>query len=127
MREEKALGLASAPYTNGAKYPDSARSSSNISQLAVEDSLELHFDDPRLFPIFSASTTRTSTPSSRPSAFASRVNGTSLRISGAHAEQAMTGKLLGDFYEMLKRGHPIFPSDVEYSEFAFCAAIATPT
>ena len=42
------------------------------------------------------------------------VTGTSLRISGGHAEQAMTGKLLGDLYELLKRGHPMFGSDVEY-------------
>jgi phosphate starvation-inducible PhoH-like protein len=40
--------------------------------------------------------------------------GTSLRISGGHAEQATVGKLLGDLYELLKKGHPVFGSDVEY-------------
>jgi phosphate starvation-inducible protein PhoH and related proteins len=42
------------------------------------------------------------------------VTGTSLRISGGHAEQALTGKLLGDLFELLKRGYAVFGSDVEY-------------
>ncbi|MGH7906019.1 MAG: PhoH family protein [Candidatus Binataceae bacterium] len=43
------------------------------------------------------------------------VSGTALRISGGHAEQALSGKLLGDLYEISKRGHALYPSDVEYA------------
>ena len=53
--------------------------------------------------------------------------GTSLRISGGHAEQAMTGKLLGDLYELLKRGLSGLSAATSTTPFAFCAAIATPT
>ncbi len=41
--------------------------------------------------------------------------GTSLKITGGHAEQAFTGKLLGELYELIKGGYPIYPSDVEYA------------
>ncbi len=114
MREEKALGLANASFTNGAKYPDSARSSSNISQLVAEDSLELHFDDPRLFSDLLGEHDSHIRTIEQALGVRIAVTGTSLRISGGHAEQAMTGKLLGDLYELLKRGHPVFGSDVEY-------------
>jgi phosphate starvation-inducible PhoH-like protein len=43
------------------------------------------------------------------------VAGTSLKISGPHAEQALAGKVIGELYDLLKRGYPIFPSDVEYA------------
>ncbi len=43
------------------------------------------------------------------------VTGTSLRISGAHDEQALAGKVLGEVYDLLKHGYPIYPSDVEYA------------
>ena len=43
------------------------------------------------------------------------VTGTSLRISGAHAEQALAGKVIGEVYDLLKHGYPIYPSDVEYA------------
>ncbi len=43
------------------------------------------------------------------------VNGSTLRISGAHPDQALAGKVLSELYELVKRGHPIYPSDVEYS------------
>ena len=43
------------------------------------------------------------------------VTGTSLRISGAHAEQALAGKVISEIYDLLKRGYPIYPSDVEYA------------
>ena len=42
-------------------------------------------------------------------------SGTSLKITGGHAEQAFTGKLLGELYELIKGGYPIYPSDVEYA------------
>jgi phosphate starvation-inducible PhoH-like protein len=114
MREEKALGLQIAPHTNGVKHPDSARSSSNISQLVAEDSLELHFDDPRLFSDLLGQHDAHIRTIEQALGVRIGATGTSLRISGGHAEQAMTGKLLGDLYELLKRGHPVFGSDVEY-------------
>jgi len=43
------------------------------------------------------------------------VTGTSLRISGGHAEQALAGKVIGEVYDLLKHGYPIYPSDVEYA------------
>ncbi len=43
------------------------------------------------------------------------VTGTSLRISGAHAEQALAGKVISEIYDLLKHGYPIYPSDVEYA------------
>jgi phosphate starvation-inducible protein PhoH and related proteins len=43
------------------------------------------------------------------------VTGTSLRISGAHAEQALAGKVISELYDLLKHGYPIYPSDVEYA------------
>jgi phosphate starvation-inducible PhoH-like protein len=43
------------------------------------------------------------------------VSGTSLKVTGGHAEQAFTGKLLGELYELIKGGYPIYPSDVEYA------------
>ncbi len=43
------------------------------------------------------------------------VTGTSLRISGAHAEQALAGMVIGEIYDLLKHGYPIYPSDVEYA------------
>jgi phosphate starvation-inducible protein PhoH and related proteins len=43
------------------------------------------------------------------------VSGSALKISGGHDEQALAGKLLSDLYELIKRGYPIYPSDVDYS------------
>src|SRR4030081_1491413 len=96
MREEKALGLPNAPFTNGGNYPDSARSSGNISQLVAEDSLELHFDDPRLFSDLLGQHDSHIRTIEQALGVRIAATGTSLRISGGHAEQAMTGKLLGD-------------------------------
>jgi len=36
-------------------------------------------------------------------------------VSGGHEQQALAGKLLSELYELLKRGYPIYPGDVEYS------------
>src|SRR6202046_4310198 len=113
MRDGKALGL-NAPPRNGVTYLDSARSSSNISQLVAEDSLELHFDDPRLFSDLLGQHDAHIRTIEQALGVRIAVTGTSLRITGGHAEQTMTGKLLGDLYELLKRGHPVFGSDVEY-------------
>src|SRR5271163_1605625 len=113
MREEKALGLAIAPHTNGVKYPESARSSSNISQLVAEDSLELHFDDPRLFSDLLGQHDAHIRTIEQALGVRIGATGTSLRISGAHAEQALAGKVISEVYDLLKHGYPIYPSDVE--------------
>jgi phosphate starvation-inducible PhoH-like protein len=42
-------------------------------------------------------------------------NGNTLKISGGHAEQVLSGKLLSELYELLKRGYPIYAGDVEYA------------
>ena len=86
-----------------------------ISQLASEDSLELHFDDQRLFSdLLGQHDAHVRTVES---ALGVRigVTGTSLKISGAHAEQALAGKVISELYDLLKHGHPIYPSDVEYA------------
>jgi phosphate starvation-inducible PhoH-like protein len=44
-----------------------------------------------------------------------RVSGTSLRITGPEAEQSLAGRVLSDLYELLKRGHAVYLSDVEYA------------
>ena len=43
------------------------------------------------------------------------MTGTSLRISGPHAEQALAGRVISEIYDLLKHGYPIYPSDVEYA------------
>jgi len=43
------------------------------------------------------------------------VNGSTLKVSGGHAEQALTGKLLSELYDLLSRGYPIYSGDVEYA------------
>ena len=43
------------------------------------------------------------------------VNGSTLKISGGHIEQALAGKLLSELYDLLKRGYPIYTGDVDYA------------
>ena len=85
-----------------------------ISQLATEDALELHFDDHRLFTDLLGQHDANLRTIEQTLGVRVYATGTSLKISGAHAEQALAGKLLGDLYDLLKRGHTIYPSDVEY-------------
>ncbi len=93
---------------------DSARSSETIPQPVAEDSLELHFDDHRLFSDLLGQHDAHLRTIEQALGVRAGVIGTSLRISGGHAEQALAGRLLGDIYEMLKRGYSVYPSDVEY-------------
>ena len=86
-----------------------------ISQLATEDSLELHFDDPRLFTDLLGQHDAHVRTVEATLGVRIGVTGTSLKISGAHAEQALAGKVIGEIYDLLKHGYPIFPSDVEYA------------
>src|ERR1051326_7767270 len=79
------------------------------------DSLELHFDDHRLFTELLGQHDSHVRAIEQAFSVQIAVNGSTLKISGGHAEQALAGRLLGDLYELLKRGHPIYAGDVEYS------------
>src|SRR5579863_1581064 len=94
---------------------DINRINGSLSTLSSEDSLELHFDDHRLFTELLGqqdANLRTIEQS-----FGVRIgaNGSTLKVSGGHEEQAVAGKLLSELYELLKRGYPIYAGDVEYS------------
>src|SRR5271170_940195 len=86
-----------------------------ISQLASEDSLELHFDDPRLFSDLLGQHDAHVRTIEQALGVRIGVSGTSLRIQGAEAEQTLAGKVVSELYEVLKRGYPVYPSDVEYA------------
>jgi len=86
-----------------------------ISQPATDDAVELHFDDQKLFTDLLGEHDAHLRTIENALGVRIGANGMSLRISGGHDEQALAGKLLGDLYELLKRGYPIYPSDVEYS------------
>jgi phosphate starvation-inducible protein PhoH and related proteins len=86
-----------------------------ISQPSIEDSLELHFDDFRHFTDLVGQRDVNIRTIEQELGVRIGVSGTSLKISGGHAEQALAGKLLSELYEMLKRGYPVYASDVEYS------------
>jgi len=87
----------------------------SISQLAIDDSLELHFADHRLFTELLGQQDAHIRTIEQECGVRIGAIGTSLKITGGHAEQAFTGKLLGELYELIKGGYPIYPSDVEYA------------
>jgi phosphate starvation-inducible PhoH-like protein len=91
------------------------RRASLISQLAIDDSLELHFDDQRLFGELLGQHDQHLRSIEQALGVRIGVSGTALKITGNHAEQALCAKLLGDLYEILKRGYTVYPSDVEYA------------
>jgi len=95
--------------------PEQKQRSHVISQLASEDSLELHFDDPRHFTTLVGQHDAHIRTIEQALGVRIGVSGSSLKITGSHTQQALTGKLLTELYEMLKQGHPLYPSDVEYS------------
>ncbi|HKN01456.1 MAG TPA: PhoH family protein [Candidatus Binataceae bacterium] len=86
-----------------------------ISERPSEDSLELHFDDPRLLTDLLGQHDAHIRTLEQALGVRIGVNGTALRVAGPHAEQALAGKVLGELYDLLKRGYPIYPSDVEYA------------
>src|SRR5262249_50090602 len=86
-----------------------------ISQLATDDSLELHFDDPRLFTDLLGQHDAHVRTVEQALGVRIGVSGTALRISGGHPDQALAGKVFGELYDLLKRGYPVYPSDVEYA------------
>jgi phosphate starvation-inducible PhoH-like protein len=86
-----------------------------ISQLATDDSLELHFDDHRFFTELLGQHDGNVRTIEQGLGVRIGVNGSTLKISGGHAEQALSGKLLSELYDLLKRGYPIYAGDVEYA------------
>src|SRR6266851_974757 len=86
-----------------------------ISQLATDDSLELHFDDHRFFTELLGQHDGNVRIIEQGLGVRIGVNGSTLKISGGHAEQALSGKILSDLYDLLKRGYPIYVGDVEYA------------
>jgi len=109
------MATIEAPLDAADGPPNLSRGESDISQLASEDSLELHFDDPRHFTALVGQHDAHIRTIEQALGVRVGVSGTSLKITGGHAQQALAGKLLSELYEMLKRGHQIYPSDVEYS------------
>ena len=97
----------------GAFFP--RRSTVANSQQATEDSLELHFDDQRLFTDLLGQHDAHVRTIEQGLDVRIGVAGNSLKISGGLAEQALGGKLLSELYELLKAGYPIYPSDVDYA------------
>src|SRR6266446_3771328 len=93
--------------------PDLKRAT--ISQLATDDSLELHFDDHRFFTELLGQHDGNVRIIEQGLGVRIGVNGSTLKISGGHAEQALSGKILSDLYDLLKRGYPIYVGDVEYA------------
>ena len=67
-------------------------------------------------PISSASTTRIFARIEQALGVRIGVNGSTLQISGAHAEQALAGQAArANSTSLLKQGHPIYAGDVEYA------------
>ena len=79
------------------------------------DSLELHFDDHRFFTELVGQHDAHIRTIEQALGVRIGASGSTLKITGAHAEQALAGKILGELYDLLKRGYPIYTGDVEYS------------
>jgi phosphate starvation-inducible protein PhoH and related proteins len=106
--------MAESSTANANATEASKRLSPAISQ-ASEDSLELHFDDHRLFSELLGQHDGHVRTVEQGLAVRIGVSGNTLKISGGHSEQALAGKLLGELYDLLKRGYPIYAGDVEYA------------
>jgi phosphate starvation-inducible PhoH-like protein len=95
--------------------PFPRRNTVAISPPVTEDSLELHFDDQRLFSELLGQNDAHVRTIEHGLGVRIGVAGNALKISGGLTEQALGGKLLSELYELLKAGYPIYPSDVDYS------------
>jgi phosphate starvation-inducible protein PhoH and related proteins len=100
--------------TNGVAEAINRINGSNLTPSA-EDSLELHFDDHRLFTELLGQHDGHIRTIEQNLGVRISANGSTLKIAGAHADQELSGRLLNDLYELLKRGYPIYSGDVEYS------------
>src|SRR6266436_1419598 len=103
------------PQTEPAEGNEQDLERATISQLATDDSLELHFDDHRFFTELLGQHDGNVRIIEQGLGVRIGVNGSTLKISGGHAEQALSGKILSDLYDLLKRGYPIYVGDVEYA------------
>ncbi len=91
------------------------RINGSASTLPAGDSLELHFDDHRLFTELLGQHDAHLRTIEQGLGVRISVNGSTLKVAGAHADQELSGRLLNDLYELLKRGYAIYSGDVEYS------------
>jgi len=107
--------MAESLTANANVTRESERLTEPISQIANEDSLELHFDDHRLFSELLGQHDGHIRTIEQGLGVRIGVSGNTLKVSGGHGEQALAGKLLSELYELLKRGYPIYSGDVEYS------------
>ncbi|HKV53749.1 MAG TPA: PhoH family protein [Candidatus Binataceae bacterium] len=94
---------------------DTKRLNGAIPQETSQDSLELHFDDHRFFTELLGQHDGHVRVIEQALGVKIGVNGSTLKIAGDHAEQALSGKLLSELYDLLKRGYPIYSGDVEYA------------
>lgn len=99
---------------NGAAEPTDQLNGA-VSSQRNDDSLELHFDDHRLFTELLGQHDAHLRSLEQGLGVTIAVSGSMLRIMGDHSAQVAAGKLLGDLYELLKRGNPIYSGDVEYA------------
>ncbi|HZP45330.1 MAG TPA: PhoH family protein [Candidatus Binataceae bacterium] len=91
------------------------RSNGNLAPLPTLDKVELHFDDHRLFTELLGQHDGNVRAIEQGFDVSIAVADNTLRIAGDHGGQVIAGKLLSDLYELLKRGYPLYSSDVEYS------------
>ncbi len=100
---------------NDTEFAIRQRTNRTNSQPSNQDSLELHFDDHRLFTELLGQHDAHLRTIEQALEVRIGVSGSTLKIAGGHEEQALAGKLLGELYDLLKRGYPIYSGDVEYS------------
>ena len=100
---------------NGNVKHNLKRVNGTISQLSTEDSLELHFDDHRFLTELLGQHDGHIRTIEAALDVRIGVNGSALKISGGHIEQALAGKLLSELYDLLKRGYPIYNGDIDYA------------
>ncbi len=100
---------------NDTEFAIRQRTNRTNSQPSNQDSLELHFDDHRLFTELLGQHDAHLRTIEQALEVRIGVSGSTLKITGGHEEQALAGKLLGELYDLLKRGYPIYSGDVEYS------------
>lgn len=107
--------MAQIGIPNGTVDGGLTTSSSEPSTDRSGDSLELHFDDHRIFTELLGQHDQHIRAIEQAFAVRIGINGSTLKLSGEHGNQALAGKLLGELYDLLKRGYPLFAGDVEYA------------
>ena len=88
---------------NGNVKHNLQRVNGTISQLSTEDSLELHFDDHRFLTELLGQHDGHLRTIEGALGVRIGVNGSALKISGGHIEQALAGKLLSEFATLARR------------------------